>query len=216
MAQVFGKQIKHYPILGNTKKIYKSIDLSVAGDVYKKHLPQWKNYLTQLPIKQADTIYYGGYLENRFFYSNEHLFGKQENKRDIHLGVDLWTETNTAVFCPIDGIVHSFAYNDKSLDYGYTIILKHEIEGQVFFSLYGHLNDWHLDSLKVNSKIKMGSKFCEIGPENQNGGWPPHLHFQLISNLDKNVGDYPGVCNIKDLQYYKDNCPDGSSFIFKS
>lgn len=214
MAYLFEKQIKHYPLLGNLNAQYSHIDLSTKSQVYENHLQDWEEYLTQLPSKEPDKIYYGGYLENRFFYSNEDLFGSKELRRDIHLGVDLWVPAKTAIFCPLDAIVHSVSYNDQELDYGHTVILQHKIDGLIFFTLYGHLNSNHVSTLKVNDKMKMGTKFCEVGPIDQNGGWPPHLHFQIIKDLGQFVGDYPGVCNIKELDYYRNNCPDGSDFIF--
>jgi hypothetical protein len=42
----------------------------------------------------------------------------------------------------------------------------------------------------------------------ENGHWPPHLHFQLIIDMGKAKGDYPGVCKYSEREKYLDNCPD--------
>ena len=41
-----------------------------------------------------------------------------------------------------------------------------------------------------------------------NGDYPPHLHFQIINDLQGNFGDYLGVCSANELDFYKENCPD--------
>ena len=45
--------------------------------------------------------------------------------RTIHLGMDLFIQEGSPVFAPLDGIVHSFANNNRKHDYGPTIILEH-------------------------------------------------------------------------------------------
>ena len=89
----------------------------------------------------------GGYGELRNFYSRSKIFdtGDQEEPRRFHLGIDIWGRPYTKVMAPLDAIVHSFAFNDDFGDYGATIILTHQLEGQSFHTLYGHLS---LNSIK--------------------------------------------------------------------
>lgn len=213
MAIVNNIQIDHFPLLGKNKKEYSLLDLSISGDIYKNNRENWRDELGKLAESES-VVFYGGYLEKRFFYSNNELFGKGDQKRDIHIGVDLWAKEGTKIYCPFNATVHSMANNNTNLDYGYTVILQHQLDGFTFYSLYGHLSDDHLLSLKVNDSLPSGSSFCQIGDQNQNGNWPPHLHFQLIIDIGNHFGDYPGVCNSNDLEFYNNNCPDGSSFIF--
>ena len=82
----------------------------------------------------------GGYAEHRTVYTRSKLFDSydlsaQQKKmlatspatepRRLHLGIDIWGKPHTAVKAPLDGLVHSFAYNDAFGDYGATIILTH-------------------------------------------------------------------------------------------
>lgn len=211
MAIINGIEFNHYPLLGNSNLQYSKIDLSKSSKLQKN--TNWREELISRISTESKIVPFGGYLENRFFYSNEELFGSGESRRDIHLGLDLWVEAGTEIFCPVEGVVHSMDYNNLMLDYGYTIILKHQLQDLAFYTLYGHLSDAHLLSLKANDKLELGQSFCKVGNESQNGNWPPHLHFQVILDIGEYNGDYPGVCNKSDLDYYHKNCPDGSSFI---
>jgi len=214
MAIINGVQLDHFPLLGEADREYSLLDLSMSSNLFTNH-NTWRDVLLKM-IGADKSIPYGGYLENRFFYSNQELFGKGETRRDIHLGVDLWLEADSKIYCPLDAIIHSMAYNKNDLDYGYTIILKHEIKDLSFYTLYGHLSDSHILSLKVNEPLLKGTNFCQVGNQFQNGNWPPHLHFQIIMDIENYKGDYPGVCSKKELEFYSINCPDGSSFIFES
>jgi hypothetical protein len=47
-----------------------------------------------------------------------------------------------------------------------------------------------------------------LGIPAENGGWPPHLHFQCIVDMEGYMGDYPGVCKWSEREQYLRNCPD--------
>ena len=155
-------------------------------------------------------VAYGGYLEHRTIYQRSTHFNKQEaaTERNIHLGLDLWAEVGTPIFAPLEGVVHSFANNTNFGDYGPTIILKHQMDDQVFHTLYGHLSSDALQDLKTGTKIAKGQQFATLGNAKENGDYPPHLHFQIIKDVRDYVGDYPGVCSKRDLDVFKANCPD--------
>lgn len=151
----------------------------------------------------------GGYLENRAIYRRSEVFATESaDFRNIHLGVDIWTEAGAPVFVPYPGKIHSFQDNVGFGNYGPTIILEHQIEGKTLYSLYGHLFRKDLEALKIGQRLEAGELLCHVGPFPENGDWPPHLHFQLMWDLGENWGDYPGVAAEKDLEYYRGNCPD--------
>jgi 4-aminobutyrate aminotransferase-like enzyme/Ser/Thr protein kinase RdoA (MazF antagonist) len=62
-----------------------------------------------------------------------------------------------------------------------------------FYTLYGHLSEDSLAGLYVGEHIARGTSFARIGSYEVNGGWPPHLHFQLITDLLDREGEFPGV-----------------------
>ncbi len=133
---------------------------------------------------------------------------KGEEPRRLHLGIDIWGKPYTKVVAPLDGIVHSFAFNNAFGDYGATIILSHQIEGLPFYTLYGHLSLNSLKNLYEGQNIKGGDVFAEFGIPFENGQWPPHLHFQIILDMEGRKGDYPGVCKFSEREKYLANCPD--------
>ena len=153
-------------------------------------------------------------LKKREFYTNRNLFGS-ENPRTIHLGIDIWIDTNTPIYMPIDGRIHSFKDNNNVADYGPTIITEHILGGHAFFLLFGHLSHLSLVNLYTGKFIKKGEKIGDLGTFEENGGWPPHLHFQIIKDMEGYLGDYPGVARKSELDHYMNNCPD-PMIIFKN
>lgn len=151
----------------------------------------------------------GGYDEHRVIYRRSAHFGDYAAEgRCIHLGVDIWAEALTPVCAPLPGVVQSAAFNDNFADYGPTIILRHELGSFEFHSLYGHLALASLENIFVGREIAAGEAFAAIGHYPENGNWPPHLHFQLITKLSGYHGDYPGVASLAERARYLDNCPD--------
>ena len=160
----------------------------------------------------------GGYDEHRTLYGRSKHFdrapggtpAKTDNAepRRLHLGVDIWGPAGTRVMAPLDGFVHSFAFNNNDSDYGATLILTHNLEGRSFHTLFGHLSLNSIKGLIEGGKIEKGEVIAEFGMRFENGNWPPHLHFQLIEDMQGWKGDYPGVCRFSERQQWLDNCPD--------
>ncbi|MEX0287859.1 MAG: peptidoglycan DD-metalloendopeptidase family protein, partial [Flavobacteriaceae bacterium] len=154
-------------------------------------------------------VAFGGYLERRNLYDSYENFEEDgTDPRNIHLGIDFWTRAGTEVRTPLDGKVHSFRNNNTRGDYGPTIILEHHVFNRPFYTLYGHLSLSSLDSLYVGRPFKQGDPLGNLGTPDVNVNYAPHLHFQLIGDLQGNNGDYPGVSNAADLDSYMKNCPD--------
>lgn len=185
--------------LSITNKEIKSLDISNADECQK--------YITAVLKRNEAQVAYGGYLEQRDLYGSSKRF-EGEEPRNIHLGLDFWCEAGTKVGVPIDGVVHSFANNSDFGNYGPTIILEHSYEGYSFYSLYGHLSTDSLENIHVGKSFARGEVLCRLGTPEINVGYAPHLHFQLILDLQDANGDYPGVCSKGDLEFYKTNCPD--------
>ncbi|MDY0779649.1 peptidoglycan DD-metalloendopeptidase family protein [Tenacibaculum sp. IB213877] len=171
---------------------------------------EWEEYITSYLKKNNGKVAYGGYLEKRDIYNRSKHFSKEseENQRNIHLGIDLWCNAGTSVLALLDGEIHSFKNNTNFGDYGPTIILKHTINNKVFYSLYGHLSINSIKDITIGQKVRKGEVIGFLGDSSVNGDYAPHLHFQLIIDLGGNFGDYPGVCAKKDVEFYKNNCPN--------
>jgi murein DD-endopeptidase MepM/ murein hydrolase activator NlpD len=154
----------------------------------------------------------GGYAETRGLYSRSHLFVGEEQRTE-HLGVDVWGVAGTPIHAPLPGTVHSFANNAIHSDYGPVVILKHSIGDLEFHTLYGHMSLPSLDGLYEGKSINAGQVIGHFGVYAENFHWPPHLHFQLIIDMQEKKGDYPGVCKKSESSFYLENCPDPSVLL---
>lgn len=152
----------------------------------------------------------GGYNEHRTIYSRSKVFDTPDGRepRRLHLGVDIWGPPYTKVMTPLNGIVHSFAFNNAFGDYGTTIILTHNLDGESFHTLYGHLSLNSIKNIQEGDAVKKGDVIAEFGIPFENGQWPPHLHFQIIKDMQGMKGDYPGVCAFSEREKYLANCPN--------
>jgi len=192
---------------------YVPLDLSVNNnDLAKEKLEtakDYEQYIQKYLEKNNAKIAYGGYKERRNLYQRSPVFNHQDNdKRNIHIGFDLWINESAPVYAALEGTIHSFQNNDALGDYGPTIILQHQIQHFTFHTLYGHLTLDSLDGKKIGNFVKKGQQIASLGLPPINGDYAPHLHFQIIIEMGNKVGDYPGVCNQNRLAFYLENCPD--------
>lgn len=158
----------------------------------------------------------GGYNEHRTIYRRSAHFDTAEEPRRLHLGVDIWGPAGTPIYNFFDAEVHSFRNNNIYGDYGGTIILKYMLDGLTLYALYGHLSVASLTGLTPGKYIAAGIQFATLGNTEENGHWPPHLHFQLMFSLQGFEGDYPGVCQFSKKEEYLLNCPDPGFILSRS
>jgi 4-aminobutyrate aminotransferase-like enzyme/Ser/Thr protein kinase RdoA (MazF antagonist) len=164
-------------------------------------------------IKQAEADFgVGRYDEPRSIYTSP-LFGTSGDptgeRRTIHLGIDLFVEPGTPLRAPLDGVVHIVANNSAPLDYGPLVILQHETsDGERFFTLYGHLTKETLSNLSAGQQVARGQQFAHVGSSEENGGWAPHLHFQIILDLLELGADFPGVAYASQRAVWTNLSPD--------
>lgn len=115
-----------------------------------------------------------------------------KNQRNIHMGVDIWAPAGEPVYAPVDGIVAYTAYHEQEGNYGGTVVLKHTLNPNQVFALYGHLSLQSVKRNKIGSTVEAGQVIGWLGNEHENGHWHPHLHYQL-SVEDPGEADMPGV-----------------------
>jgi len=206
-----------YPLMGFGHSLddYACIDLSAIYLEAKKINGEedLTTYLAKQHQLSKARYLWGGYLEKRSLYQSELFLSSPEKVRDIHLGIDIWGIVYEVIHAPLDGVIHSFAYNNKHLDYGFTLILSHNVDDLDFYTLYGHLGVTYHHTWKVGQKVEAGEVIADIGPKETNGGWLPHLHFQCMLDMEGRAGDFPGVCSSEDEEHFKRICPDPSFLI---
>jgi 4-aminobutyrate aminotransferase-like enzyme/Ser/Thr protein kinase RdoA (MazF antagonist) len=157
----------------------------------------------------------GRYNESRLIYQGDQYLTYGNEKRTVHLANDIFAEKGTSVFSILDGRIHSFCDNAKTLDNGPTIVVEHQTSSGTppFYILYSHLTRESLSGLSINQHVKKGEQIATIGDFPENGGWPSHLHFQLIVDmLDKN-GDFFGVAPSSKRDVWLSICPDSNLIL---
>ena len=130
-----------------------------------------------------------------------------EGVRNIHVGIDIGGPIGTPCMAFMDGKIHKFGYNSEAGDYGNVVITEHEISGKKIWSLYGHLDSQSITSKVEGQLIEKGEIIGYFGDETVNGGWEPHLHFQL-STVEPETHDLPGVVSIDEREIALKRYPD--------
>jgi peptidoglycan LD-endopeptidase LytH len=171
----------------------------------------FSDYIYKQLLDAGSKFGIGGYAEHRTVYSRSRVFDAAkpgEEPRRLHLGTDIWGPAGTPVYAFMGGMVHSIGYNDQYGDYGATVVLLHQLDAMAFYTLHGHLSKKDIDAFKEGSYISVGQVIGHFGEPHENGHWPPHLHFQIILDMELKKGDYPGVCKYSEREKYLANCPD--------
>jgi murein DD-endopeptidase MepM/ murein hydrolase activator NlpD len=153
----------------------------------------------------------GRFLEDRDVYATDAYAAADGSgqRRTVHLGVDLFVPAGSPVSAPLDGVVHLLHDNAAPQDYGPVVILAHRTDtGEGFFTLYGHLARTTLSELTVGQKVTAGERFATVGTQDENGGWAPHVHLQVLTSLLGMGVDVPGVGAPADLGLWRSVCPD--------
>lgn len=179
-------------------------ELADKQSLYSDWLDDWMEH------HQA-RIAIGLYGEARDCYTSEQFVAKPGTPaRTVHLGIDLFVAAGTVVQSPLPGTVYAVHNNAFDLDYGWTVILKHQAGegGPEFFTLYGHLASDCAERLRVGQDVATGERIASVGKIHENGGWAPHLHFQIMTHMLGETTNFIGACEAERLSLWASICPD--------
>ena len=196
------EKLIHFDFTNNNKEL-DEIDL--------ENTETFSEYVHEKLRKAKAKYGIGGYNEVRDLYGRSKVFDSSnldDEPRRLHLGVDIWGEEGTKVYAPLGGLVHSHAFNNNFGDYGATLVLLHQLDTVTFYTLYGHLSLDDIAKVTEFQYVIRGQVIGHFGQPGENGNWPPHLHFQVIKDMQEYKGDYPGVCKYSEHKKYLANCPD--------
>ena len=139
----------------------------------------------------------GRYGEARLVYGGDAFAGSGDEhpeRRTVHMAIDIFLQPGSPVLAPLPGRIHSVRDNAARFDYGPTVILAHEPrDAAPFYTLYGHLSADSLSGLAAGMPVAKGQRIGSIGAPPGNGDWPPHVHFQIITDMLDRDGEFPGV-----------------------
>lgn len=198
-------------------------DFSVSSQAIGT-IDQWQDQRRFSRLVEADIassgarVGIGRYDEARAIYTTD-LFRFEGNDgpewRTVHLGIDVGAAPGTAIHAPLGGTVHSLADNAAPGDYGPTIVLEHDAEGSRprFWTLYGHLSRESLARHRPGDRVEAGALLGWLGELSVNGGWWPHVHVQVITDLLGRSGDFPGVARPAERTVMLSLCPDPTPLL---
>lgn len=176
-------KFQFHPVIALPEE-YEIFDFSKGYDPNRKHMPYG----------------IGRYDEKRSgMYTTELFSPNDSNARNIHVGIDIAAPVGEPIHSFYDGEIFLFGINPAEGDYGGTVITKHDFEGKELFALFGHLAHRSLSGKQVGQRIKKGEVIAWVGDKAENGGWNPHLHFQLSWKRPV-VCDMPGAVSDADRE----------------
>jgi len=209
MAHVLGMDLRTEPTI--------VLDLSVSsplvgGDASDNAEPRLTARVFSAMRDAGVRVAIGRYDEPRLLYvAPAFALGPRptDEHRTIHIGLDLFAEAGTPVYAPLAGVIHACADNATLQDYGPVIVLRHVTdEGTPFFTLYGHLSRESLRTLEIGRAVTAGEQIATLGAASENGGWTPHLHLQIMSDVLELDTDFPGVAAPAQRRAWCALCPD--------
>jgi murein DD-endopeptidase MepM/ murein hydrolase activator NlpD len=219
IAPLTGFDLRETPVLG--------LDLSAGNRLVASNpadnapVPFTARLFAAMREAGAD-IGVGGYDEARLIYATDAFSSGTvtDERRTVHIGVDVTMTAGSALFAPLDGVVHGFEDARTRLDYGPVIVLRHDIPAEdpageplSFYTLYGHLDRDSLDGLTIGQSIRAGERFAAIGAPPDNGDWWPHVHVQIITDLLDVPCNFNGVAPASQRRTWLSLSPDANLLL---
>ena len=169
-------------------------------------------------VDQPNTSPYsiGRYDERRPALYQTELFTGGEAPRCVHMGLDLGAPEGEPVYAWASGEVYALGALPQPGDYGHSLVTRHSITLQTedieptlvtVWTLYGHLSARSITLRGVGERFEVGARLGELGSPAENGGWTPHLHFQLSVSAPEGH-DLPGAVSDQEREAARKRYPD--------
>lgn len=167
----------------------------------------WDDFCSQNNVElgigswgEKRTVYTDRAFESRFI---------DGQRRIHHLGVDLFMPAGTPLYTPLPATVISVEIEHEPLGYGGLVKLEHSPEGcPPFVTLWGHMAHEALERLASGQTLKAGDLVGHMGGIHENGGWTPHLHFGMTTDVNLTATEILGVGEAAYLDVWADLFPD--------
>ncbi|MDO9175187.1 MAG: aminotransferase class III-fold pyridoxal phosphate-dependent enzyme, partial [Actinomycetota bacterium] len=178
----------------------------------------WEWMQAQMDAANAQVVV-GRYDEDRSCYAGEQFRTDAPEPRSVHTGIDLFIAEDTSVHAMLPGTVESVVDNAVAYDYGPTVVLRHTTgDGTPFWVLYGHLSRATLTHVQPGQRVAAGDVVGFIGDHTVNGGWAPHVHVQIMTDLmaDPDTGfdgNFEGAGEPSRMAIWKSLVPDANLLI---
>ncbi len=191
--------------------------LLVGDDVLRLDATKMARHVEDVMREVHASCAIGRYSEPRPIYTDV-AFGFDEptaRRRTVHMGIDVFAPAGTWVRSPAAGRVVDVRVCEGHLDYGGLVVLEHGTpDGVMFCTLHGHLDPASISGLRPGDELTPGQRFAQLGSVQVNGGWPPHLHLQVLAHSAEDLEGVPwGVVNPDDLGAHLEVFPDPSPLV---
>lgn len=180
-----------------------------AGQEPDKATAWWDAYCAENGV----ALGIGPWGEARTVYTSDIFWSRfvEGARRVHHLGLDLFMPAGTKVFTPLAATVKSVEIEEDPLGYGCLVALLHEPQDcPPFVTLWGHLGHEAARRLKPGQHLQAGDLVGEMGVPAENGGWAPHLHFQISADPELAARDILGVGEARYLDVWRELFPDAA------
>lgn len=176
-------------------------------------------WLQQQMIDADAMVAIGRYDEDRSCYDGEQFRTDAPEMRSVHLGIDLFLPAETPLHAMLPGTVETVVDNAMPYDYGPTVITRHHTpEGVPFWVLYGHLSRRTLTTVQAGQEVAAGQVVAYVGDPTVNGGWAPHVHVQVITDLMAHPdlgpdGNFEGAGEPSRMHLWRSIAPDANLLL---
>lgn len=177
------------------------------------------NWLEQQMQLSDASVAIGRYDEDRSCYDGEQFRTDAPEARSVHLGIDLFIGQDTPLHAMLPGSVETVVDNAAPYDYGPTVILRHHTpDGVPFWVLYGHLSRRTLATVRAGQSVLAGDVVAYVGDPTVNGGWAPHVHVQVITDLMAHPdlgpdGNFEGAGEPSRMHLWRSIAPDANLLL---
>lgn len=181
--------------------------IASADQRAKEATQWWDDYCAQNNIELG----IGSWGEKRIVYTDKAFESRfiDGQRRIHHLGVDLFMPAGTPLYTPLAATVISVEIEHEPLGYGGLVKLEHSPEGcPPFVTLWGHMAHEALERLAPGQTLKAGDLVGHMGGIHENGGWTPHLHFGMTTDVNLTATEILGVGEAAYLDVWADLFPD--------
>ncbi|MGA9277047.1 aminotransferase class III-fold pyridoxal phosphate-dependent enzyme, partial [Ilumatobacter sp.] len=135
-------------------------------------------------------------------------------RRTLHLGIDVFVPSGTPVASPLAGTIHSCDVRDQPGDYGGVVLVEYRTHDDTpFWMLLGHLDHASVRGLNPGDPIERGTRLATVGTRAENGGWAPHIHVQLFTDLLGRTTDLDGVARASERDVWTSISPNPAPLI---
>jgi Peptidase family M23 len=123
-------------------------------------------------------------------FKSTSAFGMRNNAK--HKGIDLKADSGDRIVAALPGVVIKSDDTTDPQGYGGQILIKHDIDGKIFYTRYAHLRKRYV---VANETVSQGEKIGEAGggenDPNKGRATGPHLHFELLDYGQKPIDPEP-------------------------